>query len=962
MSELKFEEVKDSTKTYFHQSLNELVRDFNSDLDQGLTSSEMEFRYEKSGYNELPKIKKSIWKIYLAPIFNFLILILLVTGIIIVILGEGDTQIITFTVVAINSVTAIIQQFRAQKALESLREISALKTTVIRDGKEYEIKTRELVPGDIVLLKQGDKVPADGRIIEQMNLSVDEAPLTGESEPVEKKVIDLDNKKISLQNQCNMVFMGTYIQTGRAKELITGTGGETEIGKISQTLNEMGNIEDIPLTRKLNRLGYILGTIVIINLIILVIFKLTILSLNPLEFVQENIVSAISDSIIRSMNIVPINLPLLSTLVLVTGVLAMAQTGVVIKNLSAIESLGRVSIIASDKTGTITKNEMTVEKFWINQQEYNVTGAGYEAEGQIFKEDKQVRLTDNRTFARFLDAIVINNNAKLEFKDIKVRLRDKKEKAVRKAFGSPTEAALLVLTEKTGLNTYDIKKKYNITKEFSFSSETKKMTTICTTSEEKIESFVFSKGAPERMLEISSYIEINGIKKELDANYKSLISGLINKRANQGYRILAIAYNRLKINVDSKREDAEKDLIFLGFVSIMDPPRLGVRESVEVCQTGGIKVVMITGDHPATAKTIASEMGIHREKEIVATGDQLENLPLPEFNMTTVFARVEPSDKEFIVETYQKQNLITAMTGDGINDSPALKLANAGIAMGITGTDLAKETSDMVITDDNFSSIIQGVKTGRGIFSKIRTIIFFFICVNIMEGILFFTFEVLAPFIGFQLFASNWQHIYIFAIMHTLPSIALVIDSHPKDVMKEPPRNEEQLLNKNLWLLLLFQAFLGGLGIFLALTSTLNGTIPLNIWNTNPSLSYIPLGSTQIELVHMKARTMFITTIYIFEAFFIWTFRRPNKSAYRSIKEEMSYSILFICLFALGIHIFIVLFSSQVNSLINNIVGFELNFLFLSFEDWLICISLAMPGLLGVEIIKFIARKKKIYY
>ena len=954
-------ESKGSIQTYYSQPIDELVEHFQTNKNQGLNSSEMENRYEKSGYNELPKIKKSIWKIYIAPIFNFLIMILLVTGIIVVILGEGDTQIITFTVVIVNSVTAIIQQFRAQKALKSLREISALKTTVIRDGKEFDIKTRELVPGDIVVLKQGDKVPADGRIIEHMNISVDEAALTGESEPVEKKILDLDNKVISIQNQCNMVFMGTFIHTGRGKELVTGTGVETEIGKISQTLNEMGSIEDIPLTRKLNRLGYILGTIVIINVIILIIFKLTILSLNPLEFSRKNIVGAVSDSIIRSMNVVPINLPLLSTLVLITGVLAMAQMGVVIKNLSAIESLGRVSIIASDKTGTITKNEMTVEKFWINEQEYNVTGSGYEADGQIFKENNQVNLADNETFARFLDAIVVNNNAKLEFEDVKVKLRDIKEKAVRRAIGSPTEAALLVLTEKAGLYTYDIKNKYNVINEFSFNSEIKKMSTLCTTPEEDLESFVFSKGAPERMLEICSQIEINGTKKELDENQKNLILDIINERANQGYRTLAMAYNKLKISKNSKREDVERDLIFLGFVSIMDPPRLGVRESVEECQSGGIKVIMVTGDHPATAKTIASEMGIYREQDLVMTGDQVKSISLPEFNKTTVFARVEPTDKEFIVETYQNQNLVTAMTGDGINDSPALKLANAGIAMGITGTDLAKETSDMVITDDNFSSIVEGVKTGRGIFSKIRTIIFFFICTNIMEGILYFTFEVLEPFIGFHLFANNWQHIYIFAILHTLPSIALVIDSHPKDVMKEPPRNEEQLLNKNLWILLLVQAGLGGLGIALALILPLNGIIPLNVWNES-SLSYIPLGSTQIDLVHMKARTMFITTIYIFEAFFIWTFRRPNKSAYKSIKEEMKFSLLFICLFTLGIHVLFVLFSSSVNTLINDSLGLELNFLFLSFEDWLICFSFAMPGLLGVEIIKYFARKKNILF
>jgi len=943
---------------YYHETIKELIKTFETDPDIGLVDDVVQNRLEEYGANELPKISKSIIRIYIYPLFNFLIMILLITGVIIVILGKGDTQIITFTVVIINSITAIIQQFRAQKALESLREISALKTTVIRNGKEFEIAARDLIPGDIVLLNQGDKVPADGRIIEQMNLSVDEAPLTGESEPVDKITEALEKKEINIQGQANMVFMGTYIQTGRAKELITGTGVNTEIGKISQTLNEMGSIEDIPLTRKLNRLGYILGIIVIINLIILIIFKLAILNIQG-NFVQNEIIEAISNSIIRAMNIIPINLPLLSTLVLITGVLNMAQMGVIIKNLSAIESLGRVSVIASDKTGTITKNEMTVEKFWISEQEYDVTGSGYDAEGLILKEGLPVELNENKTFLKFINSIVVNNNAKLTYEDVKVKLKDIKEKAVRRALGSPTEAALLVLTEKTGLYPYDIKKSFEILKEFSFSSEVKRMTTVCKTDDDNPKIYVFSKGAPERMLEISSQIEINGTMKNLDKNYKSMLLDKINERAIQGFRILAVAYKTVLKSDELERKNMEKGLNFLGFVSIMDPPRPGVKESVEECRAGGVKVVMVTGDHPATAKTIASDMGIYREGDLVIIGDNIKDLPLLEFNKATVFARVEPTDKEIIVENYQKQGLICAMTGDGINDAPALKLANAGIAMGITGTDLAKETSDMVITDDNFSSIQQGVKTGRGIFSKIRTIIFFFICTNIMEGVLYFTFEILESFIGFTLFASNWQHIYIFGIMHSLPSLALVVDTHPKDIMNEPPKNEEQLLNRNLWILLLIQAFLGGLGIYLALTLTLNGAIPLNMWNTNPSLSYIPLGSTQIDLVHMKARTMFITTIYIFEAFFIWTFRRPNKSAYKSLKEEMCFTLLFICLFALGIHILIVLFSFSVNSAIP---GLGLNFMFLSIEDWLICIGLAMPGILGVELVKFFARRRKIFF
>ncbi len=938
---------------YYHKTVKELIKTFETDPDTGLVDDIVQNRLEEYGANELPKISKSIIRIYIYPLFNFLIMILLITGIIIVILGEGETQIITFTVVIINSITAIIQQFRAQKALESLREISALKTTVIRNGKQFEIAASHLIPGDIALLNQGDKVPADGRIIEQMNLSVDEAPLTGESEPVEKNTNALEDKEISIQGQSNMVFMGTYVQTGRAKELIIGTGVNTEIGKISQTLNEMGSIEDIPLTRKLNRLGYILGTIVLLFLISLIIFKLAILNIQG-NFVQNEIIEAISNSIISAMSVVPINLPLLSTLVLITGVLNMAQMGVIIKNLSAIESLGRVSVIASDKTGTITKNEMTVEKFWINEQEYDVTGSGYDAEGRILKEGKPIELNENKTFLKFINAIVVNNNAKLVYEDVKVKLKDIKEKAVRRALGSPTEAALLVLTEKAGLYPYDIKKSFEILKEFSFSSKVKKMTTVCKTHDDTHKIYVFSKGAPERMLEISSQIEINGTMKNLDKNYKNMISGKINERANQGFRTLAVAYKTVQKSDELERKNLENGLNFLGFVSIMDPSRPGVKEAVGECRTGGVKVVMVTGDHPATAKTIASNMGIYREGDLVITGDNLKDLPLSEFNKVTVFARVEPTDKEIIVENYQKQGLICAMTGDGINDAPALKLANAGIAMGITGTDLAKETSDMIITDDNFSSIQQGVKTGRGIFSKIRTIIFFFICINIMESVLFFMFEILEPFIGFRLFASNWQHIYIFGIMHSLPSLALVVDTHPKDVMMEPPKNEEQLLNRNLWILLLIQAFLGGLGIFFALTLTLNGTIPLNFWNEN--LSFIPNSA---NLVNMKARTMFVTTIYIFEGFFIWTFRRPNKSAYKSIKNEMCFTLLFMCLLAFGIHVLVVLFSISVNSAIP---GLGLNFMFLSIEDWLICFGLAMPGILGVELVKFFARRKKIFF
>ncbi|MFX0027889.1 MAG: cation-translocating P-type ATPase [Candidatus Hermodarchaeota archaeon] len=951
---------KSSSEAYYRRSIEDLIKDFNTNPDRGIKSSDLGERHLISGYNELPKIKKSIWKIYLAPIFNFLIIILLITGIAVVILGSPGEVVITFTVFGINSATVIIQQFRAQKALESLKQISALKATVLRDGEQLEIPNRELIPGDIVLLEQGDKIPADGRIINHINFTVDEAPLTGESEPVEKSNRSLEEIDLPIQKQSNMVFMGTYVNTGRSKALITNTGVNTEIGKISTTLNEMGSIEDIPLTRKLNRLGYILGIIVLINLYMLIFYKLATLAYEG-NFVTSEISSALVRSILRATNVLPINLPLLTTLVLITGVLNMAQSGVIIKNLSAIESLGRVSIICSDKTGTITKNEMTVEKFWINNEEFDVSGSGYDAEGQISMDGNPVDLKDNSTFYLFIESMVLNNNSRLVFEDVKVRVGGKKEMAVRRAFGSPTEAALLVLSEKAGYTPYDIRKGYELVKEFSFSSELKLMSSIYKLNGDNKNVFVFSKGAPEKILDISTKFQHNGNTDEFNDDLKNNLMEKITTQATQGYRILAIAYKKLSEIYNPKREEIESDLTFLGFISIMDPPRIGVKEAIEECQAGDIKVIMITGDHPATAKTIASQMGIYKEGDKIIKGKEIKDTNKKDFDKASVFARVEPSDKEIIVKNYQQEDHVVAMTGDGINDSLALKLANAGIAMGITGTDVAKETADMVISDDNFTSIERGVRIGRGLFAKIRSIIYFFICLNIMEATIFFAYEFLP---AFDLVSSEWQHIYIFGIVHSLPSLALVIDSHPKDIMHEAPRDEEQILNKNMWIMLLVQAFLMGLGLILVLQMTLGGFFPLNDWNLNPHISYIIPGSTSEELVAQKARTMFITTLYIIETNFIWTFRRPNMSLLKSLKEERNNILLIVCLFTLAIHILYICFSYSVNYYINDVFGLDLqiNFMFLSATDWLICIVFALPGIIGIEIYKNMARKREIYF
>jgi Ca2+-transporting ATPase len=944
----------------YFQPIESLITAFQTDINRGLTTSEIEKRQLEYGYNELPKIRKSLWKVYLAPIFNFLIIILIISATIVILLGDRTSTIITFAVVVINSITVITQQYRAQKALEALRQIAALKTVVLRDGIQFEIPSRELVLGDIILLEQGDKIGADARILDLMNLTIDEAALTGESEPVEKNNKQLKERELPVQKQSNMVFMGTYLHTGRVKALVTGTGLNTEIGKISNQLKAMGSIEDIPLTRKLNRLGYILGTIVIIYLIVLIVYKFSVLGLEGLFFGQ-NIRDAIISSILRSMGIMPINLPLLTTLVLVTGVLNMAQSGVIIKNLSAIESLGRVSVICSDKTGTITKNEMTVERIWINNNEYQVTGSGYDPEGIILEDGNEKSLKENSTFIKFIDSIVLNNNAKLVYEDVKVRLKESKEITVRKALGSPTESSLLVLAEKAGYIPYDLKKKYSILKEFSFSSEFKRMTTVCKLNGNNPSIIAFSKGAPERILDITTQIEINGVEEPLTEKLKILLINNIQIRANQGYRTLAIGYKKLESEEEFTRQKIENELIFLGYVSILDPPRPGVRASVEESHAAGIKISMITGDHPATAKTIAAQMRIYKEGDLVVEGSEISKLSNEEFNKVSVFARVNPSDKEVIVKKYQSENHICAMTGDGINDALALKLANAGIAMGITGTDVAKETADMVVSDDNFTSIVRGVKIGRGLFARIRTIIYFFICLNLMESVIFFTYEFIPLF---DLFSSEWQHIYIYGIVHSLPALALVIDKHPKDVMNEPPRDEEQLLNRNMWILLVTQAFLMGIGLVLVLQLTLGGIFPINEWNINLDVSYIPVGSTPDELLAQKARTMFITSLYIVETTFIWSIRRPNKSLLKSFKEEFCLSLFFISLFTLALHVLFVLFSNQVNYYANDVFGLNLqiNFMFLSGIDWIFCILLALPGIIGIEIFKYIARSKHIIF
>jgi len=972
---LELERIKAiPSKPYYNYSTEKISMDLNTNVEVGLKHDEIEERTKEFGFNELPKIRKSIWKVYLAPIFNFLIVILIISGIIILILGDPVSTYITWGVIIANSLTAIIQQYRAQKALESLKKISALTTTVIRDGTQIEIETRELVPGDIIVINQGNKIPADSRLIESINLSINEAPLTGESVSIEKNISAIEKQDLTLQKQINMAFMGTYVTTGRGKAIVAATGIRTEIGKISQTLNEMGSIEDIPLTRKMNNFAKWLVIIVFINLSILVIYKLSVLALLDI-FTSENIKGELIAAIIRSMNVIPINLPILTTLVMLTGVLNLAKTGVIIRNLSAIESMGRISVICTDKTGTITKNEMTVINFWFDDKIYEVSGVGYDKEGEIKIDGQRANFNKKNYFDFFITSMVLNNISSIIEEDVKIKAKKMKTKRIRRALGSPTEAALLVLAEKAGFDLNKLKDEFEYIQEFSFDSSVKRMSTIYKPKSKKQKTYyAFVKGASEIIVKRCNQIVLNKKIISLNDDKQSEILDSIKKYAESGYRTLSIAYKEIDKpiakNEKFNRDEIEINLVFLGFVVILDPPREGVKKAVENCKSAGIDVVMITGDHPATAEAIAKNIDLFDEGDIVIEGKNIELLPIEDFNKVSVFARVVPSDKEKIISRYQEQGRIVAMTGDGINDSLALKLANTGIAMGITGTDVAKEVSDMVISDDDFVSIEKGVRIGRGIFSRIRVIIFFFICINIVEAVFFFTAEFL-PIVGFKLF-NNWQHIYVFAIVHSFPSLALVVDTVPKDIMKEPPKNEEEILNRQLIMLLIVQAALMGLGFALSYYFTFFGVIPINEFNLDPNLSYILpedlYGSDRLvmpmNLAHQKARTMCMTVLFFSETAFIWSIRRPNNSFKQSFINEFDKYLMGMSMFCVLIHVLFIIFSYPVNYAINDVLGlnFQLNYIFLGPTDWIWILVFVAQSVVGVELFKYFARKRKIFF
>jgi len=943
---------------YYSKTLDEIFSELRTNPEIGLKLDEIPARLEKWGLNELPKIKRSIWRIYLAPVFNLLIIMLIIIAIPIAILGGIVDTVITFSVVIANAVAAIIQQYRAQKTLKSLMKLTALKATVIRNGIPTEIETTELVPGDIVELKQGDKVPADLRLISTVNLEVNEAPLTGESVAVQKQEETLQENNLPIQKQRNMAFQGTFVTSGKARAVVVYTGGRTEIGKISTELNESG-VTEIPLTKKMNNFAKKLAIGVIIFITVALIYKISLFSFSGST---EPINQQIIDSIGAGKNLVPINLPLLTTLVLVTGVYNLAQQGVIIRNLTAIEALGRVSVICSDKTGTITKNEMTVKFIWYDDKNLLVPTVAYSETTPIYYEQNEYNTTADPYFELFIHSQVVNNNAEVTIDLKKVAVKGQKEKPVRQIIGAPTEGALLTLAENIGYNIIKIRNQYTILKEFPFDSSVKRMSTVVQRADGK--NYAFVKGASEIIIDRCSKIILNGSESPLSEDFRQKILEDIDAAAKAGFRTLSIAYKSLtaQSNPDYERDDIEQNLTFLGFVSILDPPREGVKEAVDSCKQAQVNVVMVTGDHPVTAQSIAMQVGIFDPGEKVVEGNQIETLSDEEFLKTAVFARVSPKDKVKIVKRYQEEeNRLVAMTGDGVNDSIALKQAHTGIAMGITGSDVAKEAADMVISDDNFTSIERGLRVGRGIFHRIRVIIFFFISLNLMEAFIFLAFQ-FYPDPHFSMF-TFFQHTYLYITVHTFPSLALIIDKFPKDIMKEPPRDSEEIFTIPFVKLMAVQCLFMGIGITLAYLIPLWGLAPIDTINqmgyTATGLEVPLLGQLQV-----KARTMCMTVIFLAETSIVWSMRRPNSSIKDSLLKEFNIWLMIMIGFTLFLHFGAMYFGSEVNPVLTDFLGQEyyLGWMILNGWDWLWVIGLSSIGIIAVELYKWNARRHHHYF
>ena len=777
----------------FSKKKSELLKDLDVNPKQGLSNQEVALRQEKFGLNQLRETKKkTLFMMFLDQFKDFLVIILIIAAVVSLVVGfmEGEGLIdglIIIAIVLLNAFLGVNQEQKANNALSALKKMTSPNAKVIRNGKTIEISSEQLTVGDIVLLETGDYVAADIRLIESTNLKTDESSLTGESTPVTKDAeIELNDETVLAERE-NSVYMSTLVTYGKGKGVVTSIGMQTEIGKIATMLDAVEEGKT-PLQKTIDEFAKVLGIIIII--VSVFVFFLGFAK-NNFQFELELFLTSVALAVAA----IPEGLTAVITVVLALGMQRMVKRNAIIKNLSTVETLGQATVICSDKTGTLTQNQMTVRRVHDLVNEYEISGSGYEVKGKILTNSKEAKISNN--LEKILQVSLLCNDSKLESES--------------KVLGDPTEGALLVLAAKGGYNVEHPEDKYPQLNEYTFDSTRKMMTSI---NEVDNKFLVLTKGATDQLIKICNRISIDGEIRQITEKDIERVLNQIEVYSKQAYRVLGFAY---KETTTPKAMDLENDLIFVGMVAMIDPPREEAKDAIALCHKAGIRVMMITGDHLTTAKAIAGELNILQEGGLALSGEETKNMTDKEFEQAIlkcdVFARSTPTDKIRIVEVLQKNGEVVAMTGDGVNDSPALKQAEIGVAMGITGTEVSKEASNMILTDDNFSSIVSAVEEGRTIYSNIRKFTIFLVSCNIGEILLILFSMIFSSFFGNLLPLMAIHLLWINLMTDSFPAFALGMEKAEPNIMDQKPRDtKEKLLNKET----LIKVVIQGIGLMLA--------------------------------------------------------------------------------------------------------------------------------------------------
>ncbi len=763
------------------------MKELDTDIRNGLSSREIHLKKRLFGDNQLQQATRvSPLGIFFSQFNDFITIVLIVATTISAMLGEVIDAIAIFAIVVMNGILGFIQEYRTEKSIEALKQMAAPTAKVIRDKEISLIPAKDVVPGDVVLLESGDRVPADGVLKEIESLFIDESMLTGESVPVEKH-LKPDKKEQMKIHKKNLAFMGTLVVSGRGKMVVTGIGMDTEMGKIAGMMNKIEK-EQTPLQNRLERLGKQL-----VVLCILICGVVAFLGVLRGEKAYDMFLFGVSLAVAA----IPEGLPAIVTIVLTIGVQRMVKKHVIIRKLPAVETLGCATVICSDKTGTLTENRMSVRKIHVNNRNITVTGIGYRPEGDLISDDGEILTQTSPELKRLLEIGVSCNNANLYQAKTGI-LKALSGKQELKVSGDPTENAVLMAAYKAKVYKDDIDIKYQRLKEFTFDSDRKRMSVIVKTARGEI--FLFTKGAPDVVISLCNKIEQDGRIREFTKKDENQITQAIEDMGKQALRVLAFAYKKMPVT-ELNDKDPENNLIFVGLMGMLDPPRAEVKDAITKCFSSGIRPVMITGDHKATAWAVAKELNMLTEGAFMLTGKQLDEMSETEFlncvDNVAVYARVTPRHKLKIVKALKKKGHVVAMTGDGVNDAPAVKEADIGVSMGITGTDVTKEASAMILTDDNFASIVAAIEEGRIVYDNIRKFIRYLLSCNVGEILTM----VWASLLGLPIPLLPIQILLMNLVTDGLPAMALGIDPPERDVMQKKPRGKNESI------------FSGGLGI-----------------------------------------------------------------------------------------------------------------------------------------------------